>query len=77
MQTQQTTQSEIKSRKVRRILKLEARVEKLRARCDKAMEKLEPLRRRLETLQKEARAIEGDLTGSQLGELRRARGNGQ
>ena len=77
MQTQQTMQSEIKSRKVRRILKLEARAEKLQARYDKAMEKLEPLRRRLEELQKEARAIEGSLTGGQLGELRRARGNGQ
>jgi len=73
----QSTQSEIKSRKVRRILKLEARAQKLQARYDKAMEKLEPLRRRLEELQKEARAIEGDLTGGQLGELRRARGNGQ
>ena len=45
MQTQQTTQSEIKSRKVRRILKLEARAQKLQARYDKAMEKIEPLRR--------------------------------
>ena len=73
MQTQQIVQSEIKSRKVRRILKLEARAQKLQARYEKAMEKVEPLRRRLETLQKEARAIEGDLTGGQLGELTRAR----
>ena len=32
MQTQQITQSEIKSRKVQRILKLEARAQKLQAR---------------------------------------------
>ncbi|MFZ1059133.1 MAG: hypothetical protein WAP47_08065 [Candidatus Rokuibacteriota bacterium] len=73
MQTQRIAQSEIKSRKVRRILKLEARAAKLQARYDKAVEKLEPLRRRLEALQKEARAIEGSLSGGQLGELRRAR----
>jgi DNA replication protein DnaC len=54
--------SGIRSRKVRRILKLEARAAKLRARYETALERIEPLRRRLEGLQKEARALEGGLT---------------
>jgi hypothetical protein len=66
--------SEIRSRKVRKILRLEARAQRLLARYDRAMRKVEPARARAEALLREVRAIEYTLTGSQLGELRRSRG---
>ena len=63
----------LRSRKVRRILRLEARAGRMEARQAKARARAELLRRRSDALRTEARAIEGSLTGGQLGELRRAR----
>jgi hypothetical protein len=63
----------IRSRKVRRILRLEVRAGRAEARQAKAQARAELLRRRTEALRSEARAIEGSLTGGQLGELQRAR----
>lgn len=65
--------NEIKSRKVRKVLKLEARAQKLLARYERHHARIEPWKRRGEELLGEARAIELTLTGGQLGELRRAR----
>lgn len=64
---------EIRSRKVRKILRLEARAAKLQARHDQAMARVAPARQRAEDLRRAAQALELRLTGSQLGELRRAR----
>jgi hypothetical protein len=63
----------LRSRKVRRILRLEAQAGRMEARQAKARARAELLRRRSDALRTEARAIEGSLTGSQLGELGRAR----
>jgi hypothetical protein len=63
----------IRSRKVRRILRLEVRAGRTEARQAKAQARAELLRRRTEALRSEARAIEGSLTGGQIGELQRAR----
>jgi len=65
---------EIRSRKVRRILRLEARAQKLLARYDKHHARIEPWKRKGEAFLEEARAIELTLTGGQIGELRRSRG---
>jgi len=65
--------SALRSRKVRRILRLEAQATRVEARQAKAQSRAELLRRRTEALRTEARAIEGSLTGSQLGDLHRAR----
>ena len=65
---------EVRSRKVRKILKLEGRARKLLARYDKAHARIQPWKRRADELLAEARAVELALTGGQLGELRRARG---
>ena len=59
--------------KVRRILRLEAQAGRMEARQAKARARAELLRRRSDALRTEARAIEGSLTGSQLGELRSVR----
>lgn len=63
----------IKSRKVRKVLKLEARAARLLGRHERALACAAPLLRRAETLRREARAAELTLTGTELGELRRAR----
>jgi hypothetical protein len=63
----------LRSRKVRRILRLEAQAGRMEARQAKARARAELLRRRSDALRTEARAIEGSLTGSQFGELRRVR----
>jgi len=67
----------IRSRKVRKILKLEAAAAALEAKVQAAMAateaKVQPLRARIRVLRDEAKAMEGILTGGQLGELRRAR----
>jgi len=68
------TPSDIRSRRVRKILKLEARAAKLQARYDKALARVAPAKARAGELGRTAQAIERELTGSQLGELRRARG---
>jgi hypothetical protein len=65
---------EIRSRKVRKILRLEARAQKLLARYEKHHARIEPWKRKGDELLAEARAVELTLTGGQLGELRRARG---
>ena len=65
---------DIRSRKVRKILRLEARAKKLRARYEKKHSRINPWKERADELLAEARAMELTLTGGQLGELRRARG---
>ncbi|PWU23509.1 MAG: hypothetical protein C5B48_08500 [Candidatus Rokuibacteriota bacterium] len=64
---------EIHSRKVRRILSLEARAAKLQARYDTTLARVAPAKERAEALRQAAADMELLLTGSQLGELRRAR----
>ena len=63
----------IRSRKVRKLLKLEARAERLLARYERTLACAEPLLRRAEGLRREARVVELTLTGTEFGELRRAR----
>ena len=63
----------VRSRKVRRILRLEEQAARMQARLEKAQTRAELFRRRTEALRAEARAIEGSLTGGRLGELQRAR----
>jgi hypothetical protein len=65
-----------RSRKVRKVLKLEARAARLLARYERALACAAPLLRRAEGLRREARATELTLTGTELGELRRARAGG-
>jgi hypothetical protein len=62
-----------RSRKVRKILKLEARAARLLARHERALACAAPLLSRADALRREARAVELALTGTELGELRRAR----
>ena len=62
----------IRSRKVRKMLKLAARAAKLQARYERALARVEPARQRAEMLRQAAQAIELTLTGGQLAELRRA-----
>lgn len=64
----------IRSRKVRKILKLEARAARLLARHERALACAAPLLARADALRRQARAAELALTGTELGELRRARG---
>ena len=64
---------EVRSRKVRKILRLEARAQKLLARYEKHHTRIEPWKQKADTLLAEARAVEMTLTGGQVGELRRAR----
>ena len=64
---------EIHSRKVRKILALETRAVKLQARRDQALARVAPVKARAEALRQAAQAMELLLTGTQLGELRRAR----
>jgi len=66
--------SEVRSRKVLKIFRLEARAQKLVARYEKHHARIEPWKLRADRLLREARAIELTLTGGQLGELRRVRG---
>ena len=66
--------SEIRSRKVRKILRLEARAQKLLARYERHHARIEPWKRKGEAFLEDARAIELTLTGGQIGELRRSRG---
>jgi hypothetical protein len=63
----------IRSRKVRKILRLEARARRFQARVDAAMARVAPAKQRAEDRRRAAQAMELELTGSQLGELRRAR----
>ena len=63
----------IRSRKVRRILRLEAQAVRLGRQQARTQARVELFQRRLTACLAEARALEGSLTGSQLAELRRAR----
>jgi hypothetical protein len=63
----------IRSRKVRAIVRLEARAHRLIARAERGTPAAEPARRRAEALLKQVRALELALTDGQLAELRRRR----
>ena len=63
----------IRSRTVRRILRLEAQADWQAAREARAASRATLLGRRVDTLRGEARALEASLTGGQRGELARAR----
>ncbi len=65
--------SEITSRKVRKVVRLEALAQTLRARYERHHARIEPWKLRADELLTEAQALELTLTGGQLGELRRAR----
>ncbi len=65
--------TETRSRKVRKIVRLETRAQQLLARYERHHARIEPWKLRAGALLTEARAIELTLTGGQLGELRRAR----
>ena len=61
---------------MRKILRLEARAQKLLARYEKHHARIEPWKLKADELLAHVQAIELTLTGGQLGELRRARGEG-
>ena len=63
----------IRSRKVRRILRLGAQAARLGRQQARTQARAELYQRRRAACLTEARAIEASLTGGQLGELRRAR----
>ena len=64
----------VRSRKVRRILWLEARARRLLTRYERALDKAMRAKGQAHTLLDAASRLELALTGTQLGELRRARG---
>jgi hypothetical protein len=63
----------IRSRKVRRILAIEARVRRLLTRYERALDKAIRAKTDVQRLLDQTQNIEWTLTGSQLGELRRGR----
>jgi hypothetical protein len=63
----------IRSRKVRQVVKLEARAARLLARYERTLACAAPLLRRSEALRRRARATELALTGNEFTELRRFR----
>ncbi len=63
----------IRSRKVRRILRLEARADRQATREARAASRATLLQRRVDALRTEARALEASLNGAQRAELGRAR----
>ena len=63
----------IRSRKVRRILRLESQADRQATREARATARAITLRRRVDTLRGEARALEASLSGGQRGELARVR----
>jgi hypothetical protein len=64
----------VRSRKVRKILRLEARARRLLTRYERALDKATRAKGQAHTLLDGASRLELALTGTQLGELRRARG---
>jgi hypothetical protein len=66
----------VRSRKVRKVLRLEARARRLLTRYERALDKATRAKGQAHTLLDEASRLELALTGTQLGELRRARGEG-
>ena len=67
------TQPPIRSRKVRRILAIEARVRRLLTRYERALDKAIRAKTDVQRLLDQTQNIEWTLTGSQLGELHRGR----
>jgi hypothetical protein len=63
----------IRSRKVRRILRLESQADRQATRWARAASRAMLLQRRVDTLRTEARALEASLNGTQRAELARAR----
>ena len=63
----------VRSRKVRQVVKLEARAARLLARYERTLSCAAPLLQRAETLRRQVRAMELTLTGTEFGELRRFR----
>jgi hypothetical protein len=64
----------VRSRKVRRVLRLEARARRLLTRYERALDKATRAKGQAHALLDAANRFELTLTGTQLGELRRARG---
>ena len=64
----------VRSRKVRKILRLEARARRLLTRYERALDKATRAKGQAHTLLDAAGRLELALTGTQLGELRRTRG---
>ena len=64
----------VRSRKVRKILRLEARARRLLTRYERALDKAARAKGQAHALLDAANRFELTLTGTQLGELRRARG---
>jgi len=62
-----------RSRKVRRILRFEARAQRLLARYERALAQATRAMGQARALLDDASLLEGSLTGTQLGELRRGR----
>jgi|KBSSwiStaDraftv2_1062776.scaffolds.fasta_scaffold1723225_2 hypothetical protein len=63
----------VRSRKVRKILRLEARARRLLTRYERALDKATRAKGQAHALLDAANRFEFTLTGTQLGELRRAR----
>ena len=63
----------VRSRKVRKILRLEARARRLLTRYERALDKAARAKGQAHALLDAANRFELTLTGTQLGELRRAR----
>ena len=64
----------VRSRKVRKILRSEARARRLLTRYERALDRATRAKGQAHMLLEEASRLELTLTGTQLGELRRARG---
>lgn len=64
----------VRSRKVRKILPLEARARRLLTRYEQALERATRAKAQAHMLLDEVSGLEYALTGTQLGELRRQRG---
>jgi len=64
----------VRSRKVRKILALEARARRLLTRSEGTLVRATRAKAQAHTALDQAQLLEYELTGSQLGELRRARG---
>jgi hypothetical protein len=64
----------VRSRKVRKILRFEARARRLLTRYERALDKSTRAKGQAHALLDAASCLERALTGTQLGELRRARG---
>ena len=68
------TGTPVRSQKVRKILRLDARARRLLARYERALAEATRAMGQARALLDDADGIESSLTGTQLGELRRARG---